>query len=194
MDKVCGDALFKPLCLFSCLAPLREGVWVGWQLSTDAGVDLLHSVEPVAWSQNAEEVDMRQAALLERHMKRANPNTPYLVLDDPDVPDYLAEHSSLDDVVEKKVLLDLEDPGDDVGAVLGCLARHQLLLELWAVGVEGVRQEEIGLLELPDDRHAVLVAEVPLPGPSLKAGAKDHLLPDPLSLLPGCLPLRHQLL
>jgi len=132
-----------------------------------------------------------QAALLERHMDRANP-TPYLVLDDPDVPDYLAEHTSLDDVVEKKVLLDLEDPGDEVGAVLGCLARHQLILELWAVGVEGVGQEEIRLLELPDDGHAVLVAEIPLPPPALKAGAEDHLLPDPLPLLPGTAPLCNQ--
>jgi hypothetical protein len=171
---------------------VREGVRVRWQLCTDAVVDLLHSVEPVVWSQDAKEVDVGQAALLERHMKRANPKTPYLVLDDPDVPDYLAEHASLDDVVEKKVLLDLEDPGDEVGAVLGCLARHQLLLELWAVGVEGVRQEEIGLLELPDDGHAVLVAEIPLPPPSLKAGAEDDLLADPLPLLPGCVPLCHQ--
>ena len=74
------------------------------------------------------------------------------------------------------------------------LAAAQLRLQLGAVRVVGIGEEEIGLVEPPDDRHAILVSEAPLPLAAGEGGPQDHLLAHPpvAGLLAGA-PLIHRL-
>ena len=102
--------------------------------------------------QHDENVRVRQPALL--------------VLDDVDVRHRFAEDSILQDLRHQRVELDLEHPRRDVGTVLGreqvfplgVLAhRVDLALDLVPLRVARDGHEQIGLPELSNDRHGVLV-------------------------------------
>ena len=120
------------------------------------------------------------------------------------VADNPAKDPTMDDLVHQQIILYFKQTRYQIRSVLriyiwlcGCAELQDLCTltlpkldhQLWSVRGEGVCEEYIRLSEASDDCHSIVVAQVPLPLPPLKAWAEDdapaHSLVDPHALPPS---------
>ena len=84
-----------------------------------------------------------------------------------------SKDASLGKIFHELVLLELENPGHQVRAVLRCLSRSETSVDFWPLGVAGHGKEEVRLVHISNDGHAILKLGVEPSGTALEGAGKD---------------------
>lgn len=121
---------------------LRLKLWV-WEFSTDEVVDVVHTDNLVLRSKEDEEVHVGEAALLK--------------LNDMDMSNSPAKDAFDSDLLEKGLLLHVEDVSNDVWTMGGICVFKKCLQDLWPSGVAGHSEKDVWAQEESHQGHGVLI-------------------------------------